>query len=172
MAEMNSRSIGKKRKECVMKMKFWKRFCCISAACAAMMTACVMPAFAGQWEQTVDGDWKYGEDGTYFTGWQKVDNVWYYLNPETELWVEKPQLNDESVCRLLENAVNRAGWYHNEDKEMYYQIDSSDKYQYTVSLMVSTEPYFSTGTLNTFDVSKKTGLAKSESTKWTLDLYE
>lgn len=153
-------------------MRFWNKFGRIVGVCSAMAALCVTPAFAGEWEQLEDGSWKYEEDGTYLTGWQQINGVWYYMDPETELWVEKPQLNETSVCYLLENAVNKAGWYQDEDDEMYYQVDWSDKYTYTVSLMVSTKPCFATGTMNTFDVSKRTGLAESQSTKLILDLYE
>lgn len=153
-------------------MKFWREFGRLACVCMAVAALDAIPAFAGQWEAFADGSWKYEEEGTYLTGWQQVDGVWYYMDPETENWVARPQLNDESVCYLLENAVNKAGWYQGDKDEMYYQIDSSDKYGYTVSLMVSTKPYFSTGTMNTFDISRKTGLAKSKSTKLVLDLYE
>ncbi len=152
-------------------MKFWKKMSSFICACAAVTAVGVTPAFAGQWEELPDGNWKYEENGEYLTGWQQVDGVWYYMDPATELWVARPQLNDKSVCYLLENAVNKAGWYRNEESLMYYQIDSSSKYGYTVSLVVSEKPYFMTGTLNTFDISKKTGLAKSQSTKEVLDLY-
>ncbi|MGN0159066.1 MAG: hypothetical protein ACI39W_08015 [Brotaphodocola sp.] len=153
-------------------MRFWKKFGSFACVCTTVMALSASPAFAGQWEPLEDGNWKYEENGKYLTGWQRVDGVWYYMDPDTELWVERPQLNDESVCYLLENAVNQAGWYRNEDKEMYYQIDSSNPYQYTVSLMVSTEPCYATGTMNTFDISRKTGLAKSQSTKLVLNLYD
>lgn len=152
-------------------MKFWKKMSCMVGVCTAVMALGTSPVFAGQWEQLDDGNWKYEENGEYLTGWQQVGGVWYYMDPETELWTVRPQINDESVCLLLENAVNKAGWYQGEDDEMYYQIDSSDKYGYTVSLMVSTKPHFSTGTMNTFDISRKTGLVKSQSTKLVLDLY-
>lgn len=153
-------------------MRFWKKFGRFASVCAAVTVLCATPAFAGEWEQLEDGSWKYEEAGTYMTGWQQINGVWYYMDPETELWVEKPQLNEESVCYLLENAVNKAGWYQNEEEEMYYQVDWVNQHTYTVSLMVSTKPHFATGTMNTFDVSRRTGLAESQSTKLILDLYE
>lgn len=152
-------------------MKFLKKFGRFACVCTAVMALSAVPAWAGQWEQLEDGNWKYEEDGSYVTGWKQVDGIWYYMDPETELWVARPQINDESVCLLLENAVNKAGWYRNEDTLMYYKIDNSSKYSYTVSLVVSEKPNFMTGTLNTFDISRKTGLAKSQSTKEVLDLY-
>lgn len=152
-------------------MKILKKISSMIGICAAVMALGSTPIHAGQWEESFDGSWKYEENGVYLTGWQQVDGIWYYMDPETELWVARPEINEESVCYLLENAVNKAGWYRNEESLMYYQIDSSSKYGYTVSLVVSEKPYFMTGTLNTFDISKKTGLAKSQSTKEVLELY-
>ncbi len=149
--------------------KNMKRFFCV---CAAMTTLFSSAAWAGEWQQMEEGSWKYEEAGVYVTGWQQIEGVWYYLNPETELWEPSPDLDQTSVCYLLENAVNKAGWYRNEENHIVYKIDSSDSYQYIVSLMQEKEPHILTNTLNTFSVSKKTGLAKSLHTKEVLNLYE
>ena len=89
-------------------MKILKKISSMIGICAAVMALGSTPIYAGQWEESFDGSWKYEENGVYLTGWQQVDGIWYYMDPETELWVARPEINEESVCYLLENAVNKA----------------------------------------------------------------
>ena len=102
--------------------------------------------------------------------WKEIPDIWYYIDSETGLWVETPVLNENSVCYLLENAVNKAGWYKKEVTEMVYHIDSVSKDTITVSLSLEGHPFHTTGTLNTFEVKLKDRTARSTSTKIVLDL--
>lgn len=128
-------------------------------------------AWAGEWKQEDDG-WRYEENGETVTGWIRSDGIWYYMDPETGLWDEHPALDDTSACRLLENAVNRAGWYASVEEEKAYKVDKTSKGYLTVSIMLQTSPTEVTSTLNTFDINRKEGTAQSKSTKLVLDLYE
>lgn len=129
-------------------------------------------AWAGEWKQLEDGDWKYEENGADVTGWIQVDGTWYYMEPDTGLWNPRPALTETAACKLLENAVNRAGWYRNEDTEKVYKVDSTSKNTITVSIMLETQPMVVTGTLNTFEIDLRNATAKSQQTKQVLDLYE
>lgn len=139
---------------------------------AAVLSWTALPTWAGEWQQLEDGSWKYEEDGAYVTGWKQIDGIWYYMDPETELWDAAPALNETSACYLLENAVNKAGWYRNEESHMVYKVDSSDPYTITVSIMLEKEPDVLTNTLNTFDIRRKEKTAKSQQTKEVLNLYQ
>ncbi len=151
-------------------MKFWKR-CALTVTAAAMLTAgAAEAAFAGEWQNFPDGSWAYEEDGVYLTGWQKINNIWYYLDPATCLWVEHPALTVDSVCYLLENAVTEAGWYANEEYIMHYVVDSYNDTSFTVSIKLETKPDEITGTLNTFIVDRRTRIAQSVQTKLNLQL--
>lgn len=129
------------------------------------------PAWAGQWRQQEDGAWKYEEEGGYATGWIRADGIWYYLDPETGLWVERPELTETAACHLVENAVNRAGWYQNEAYPIHYKAQGSDRYKVTVTALLETAPDEVTSTLGTFEVNRRTGAAREVSTKLELDLY-
>ena len=121
-------------------MKFWRKIGYSIMISAAVLSWTALPTWAGEWQQLEDGSWKYEEDGAYVTGWKQIDGIWYYMDPETELWDAAPALNETSACYLLENAVNKAGWYRNEESHMVYKVDSSDPYTITVSIMLEKEP--------------------------------
>lgn len=129
-------------------------------------------AWAGEWKLQEDNRWTYEEDGTTVTGWIQDDGTWYYMESETGLWNPHPALTQENVCKLLENAVNRAGWYRNEEAAVVYKLDSVGKRYITASVMSQPDPLGPRSTLNTFDIDMKTGKAKSQSTKLVLDLYQ
>lgn len=153
-------------------MKFWRKIGYSIMISAAVLSLTALPTWAGEWQQLEDGSWKYEEDGAYVTGWKQIDGIWYYMDPETELWDAAPALNETSACYLLENAVNKAGWYRNEESHMVYKVDSSDPYTITVSIMLEKEPDVLTNTLNTFDIRRKEKTAKSQQTKEVLNLYQ
>ncbi|MCI6888151.1 MAG: hypothetical protein MR868_13070 [Lachnospiraceae bacterium] len=153
-------------------MKFWRKIGYSIMISAAVLSWTALPTWAGEWQQLEDGSWKYEEDGAYVTGWKQIDGIWYYMDPETELWDAAPALNETSACYLLENAVNKAGWYRNEESHMVYKVDSSDPYTITVSIMLEKEPDVLTNTLNTFDIRRKEKTAKSQQTKEVLNLYQ
>ena len=147
-----------------------------SAAVLAVGTETEMKAYAAEWQQAENGDWTYAEDdGSLAAGWQKINGVWYYLDPETGVWNEHPALNETSVCYLVENAVNRQGWYDRQITEnvtLHYNLQSSNQYKYTVVLQEETQPYVMGTTWNTFEVDRKNGIAKVVSTDLSLNLYE
>lgn len=133
-------------------------------------------AYAAEWQQAENGDWTYLEDdGSLAAGWQKINGTWYDLDEENGVWNTHPSLDEVSVCHLVENAVNRAGWFDRdiaEDAVLHYRVDSSTSYKYTVVLQKESTPDEIGTTLKTFEVDKKTGKAKDLSTKIVLDLYE
>ena len=108
-------------------------------------------------------------------GWQKIDGVWYDLDAENGAWNSHPSLDETSVCYLVENAVNRAGWFNREISEdivLHYRVDSKNQYKYTVVVQEESRPDEIGSTLKTFEVDRRTGTAKDVSTKIVLDLYE
>ncbi len=147
-----------------------------SAAVFAVGTETEMKAYAAEWKQAENGDWSYVEDdGSQATGWQKINGVWYYLDAETGVWNSHPSLDETSVCYLVENAVNRAGWFNREISEdivLHYRVDSKNQYKYTVLVQEESRPDEIGSTLKTFEVDKRTGMAKDDSTKIALNLYE
>ncbi len=159
----------KNRRNRIIGKTFWKMATVVGMT-AGMLAGSALTAWAGEWKEIPDEGWKYEEDGNEVTGWVKTNDIWYYIDPETGLWVETPVLNENSVCYLLENAVNKAGWYKKEVTEMVYHIDSVSKDTITVSLSLEGQPFHTTGTLNTFEVKLKDRTAKSTSTKIVLDL--
>ena len=143
-----------------------------AAACAAVLTAAwAVPAWAGTWQQDEDGGWRYEEDGVWQTGWVQVDGIWYDLDAETGVWIQRPPVNRDTVCYLVENAVTRAGWYEHEDREMVYQVESVEKNRITVALKMETAPFEFTETAQVFEVSLRDKTAKAVTTKLVLDLY-
>ncbi len=129
-------------------------------------------AFAGQWEAQENGGYKYQEDGAYLTEWHQIDGIWYYFDSETGQWMERPELTQTAACHLLENAVNKAGWYRNENFPILYRVDSATARKMTVSVLLETAPDEITGTLGEFEIDRKSGTAKELSTKIVLDLYD
>ena len=165
---MKNRRIEEKRENRT-KKSFWKMVM-MAGMTAGLLAGSALTAWAGEWKQIPDEGWKYEENGTEVTGWVKTNDIWYYIDPATGLWVETPVLNEDSVCYLLENAVNKTGWYAKEVTEMVYHIDSVSNDTITVSLLLEGQPSRTTGTLNTFEVKLKDRTAKSLSTKIVLDL--
>ena len=146
------------------------------AAAIAVSAKTNVKAYAAEWQQAENGTWTYAEDdGSLASGWQKINGIWYDLDPETGVWNERPALDETSVCYLVENAVNKAGWFNQkieEDVILHYRVDASTKYKYTVLLQEENRPDEIGSTLKTFEVDKRTGTAKDTSTKIVLNLYE
>ena len=140
-----------------------------SAAVFAVGTETELKAYAVEWQQAENGDWTYKEDdGSLASGW-------YYLDAENGVWDSHPSLDETSVCYLVENAVNRAGWFNREISEdivLHYRVDSKNQYKYTVVVQEESRPDEIGSTLKTFEVDRRTGTAKDVSTKIVLDLYE
>lgn len=165
---MKNRRIEEKRENRT--KKSFRKMVMMAGMTAGLLAGSALTAWAGEWKQIPDEGWKYEENGTEVTGWVKTNDTWYYIDPETGFWVETPVLNEDSVCYLLENAVNKTGWYAKEVTEMVYHIDSVSNDTITVSLLLEGQPSRTTGTLNTFEVKLKDRTAKSLSTKIVLDL--
>lgn len=63
---------------------------------------CTFPAWAGEWIQEESGQWVYEENQELLKGWNRIDGIWYCLDTETGVWIEKPSMTSEAACRLLE----------------------------------------------------------------------
>lgn len=147
----------------------------------AVLLACLwcFPAFADGWVPLENGEWKYeengefaasgwrqvdgtwyyfGDDGLMLTGWVQAadDGLWYYLDTQTGAWVRRPSLSDETVVKLLDNAIMKAGYYQDEEGEVYLQVDWRDESIIYASLRQKEGPNDMT-TLNTYEIHKKTG---------------
>lgn len=160
----------------------------ISAVLACMGAA---PVYAGSWVQPQENSWVYEEDGVPATHWREIDGtwyyfddagimqtgwvrtgedqIWYYLDRETGAWLRRPVLDGETARKLLENAVNRSGYYRNEEREWEVHIDSIEGNTIYASVRVILGPNGWT-TLNNYKIHKKTGIADG-ATGADLDLY-
>jgi len=79
----------------------------------------------------IDGStlWYYIDiDGTVKTGWLKLDNTWYYLDPETRGgMIDSATIIDGQLHAFSSNGkwtgvVNTPGWYKNNDRNCWYYI--------------------------------------------------
>ena len=135
--------------------------------------------YAGEWKQE-DGSWYYEEGQLKVTGWQQISDtwyyfeqdgkmaagwiresgVWYYLDETSGAWIEKPAINKVSACHLLENAINKAGLYQNEDYPLMYEVETetSDYVKVRIQTEELPERY---KTINSYEVSRKTGIARA-----------
>lgn len=107
----------------------------------------------------VNGIWYYfDEDGLMQTGWIQAadDQLWYYLDSETGAWIRTPSLDDTAVERLLENQIKQAGYYQNEDGDVFVQVDWRSDTTIYATVRVRTGPNTVT-TLNNYEINKKTG---------------
>lgn len=136
------------------------------------------PSYADGWIQLDDQTWKYEENGSCVHGWREVNGSWYYfddaglmqtgwvqasddqlwynLDSVTGAWVRRPALNDTSVVKLLENEIRKAGYYQNEDGEVFVQVDWKSDAVIYASVRLQTGPNDVT-TLNTYEINKKSG---------------
>lgn len=151
-----------------------------TAGLAALLAGmwCV-PAYADGWVQTEDAGWKYEENGVYAaSGWREIngswyyfdeegmmqtgwvqaadDQLWYYLDTETGAWVRRPTLSDENVVKLLENAVRKAGYYQDEDGEVFYVVEWRNESIIHGAICERSGPN-DLATLNMYDIHIKTG---------------
>lgn len=152
---------------------------------ALLVTAMVcQPAMAAGWERTDTLDWRYEEDGGgYATGWRLINETWYYfdgegimetgwvkasedglwycLDTETGAWVRSPVLDDTAVIRLMENEIQKTGYYASEDRELVVCVDSRQGSLIHVSLRAIDGPNNYT-TLNNYRVHRKTGKVSAD----------
>lgn len=148
------------------RMMGWTKLAGITAAALVLSSG---TAWAGSWLEEPEG-WAYQEDGNTVSGWNRIDNIWYYMDTGTGLWQEKPSVNEENAPYLVENAMIRAGLYQDEKEDIEYRAGYSTKD--TVEVLVGWEEKPGEfHSINTFDVNKKTGTAKSRVTKEEYAVY-
>ncbi|MVX62633.1 cell wall-binding protein [Clostridium chromiireducens] len=58
-----------------------RKFICLILLAAVITASCVSTNAYALWEKD-NYQWKYIGDYGYVTGWQEIDNKWYYFNPE------------------------------------------------------------------------------------------
>lgn len=142
---------------------------CLLFAALISLTGPALPSWAGQWLQNQEGGWLYQEDGVSLTGWQNIDGWWYYLDPETGLWQENPSITAQGACCLLENRLKELNLYQDEDRETSCRLEEEKKNSYRVSVGYYEKPDV-WRSLNFFEVDPRTGVAKSESGRWEVEL--
>ena len=79
-----------------------------------------------KWVQ-VDGLWYYQKGGEYLTGWQKIKNDWYYLDPEDgHMWTDW-QTIDGKMYYLTpgDNGSAKTGWQEIDGKWYYFSAKPS-----------------------------------------------
>lgn len=162
-------------------IRFAKNGIKVFSLAAALMLATPQSAWAGNWVRQ-DEKWLYGENGTWETGWQLIENEWYYfdsqgimmtgwvkdaenqkwyyLNKSDGKWETKPAMTEEAACHLLENTLKEAGLYQDEQREIQYKVDYVTKDSIKISIGYEKIPgIFST--INTYEVDRKNRTAKS-----------
>lgn len=150
------------------------------------------PAYAGTWIQPEDQTWMYEEEESYATGWRQIDGawyyfdeagimqtgwvraaddgLWYYLDQTTGAWIVRPAMTADVAEKLLENAVEKTGFYKDETNPLYIYIDKDENGRIFAELRLQTGPaVFST--MNSYEISKKTGIADAVAGP-DLNLYE
>lgn len=148
--------------------RLWKRF---GVLLAALVIGSAFPAWAGQWVQDDNGDYRYEEDGLYAAGWQKIDGTWYYLDTETGVWNPRPTMNGETASYLLSNKLKDAGLYQDEEAEVVCRVDYIMDRTIYLSVGIWTSPNdFST--ITSFEVNQRRGTAESKETKIKFNLWE
>lgn len=136
-----------------------------------MLAGSSMTAWAGQWLQQDEGSWLYEDEGSYAYGWQQIDGYWYYLDAESGIWNARPAITDEAAEHLLWNALKKADLYQKEGAELICKVVYSEQNQATISVGTETGPNgFSI--INNFKVDRRQGIAKSNYSKTTFDLWE
>ena len=62
---------------------------------------CTFPAWAGEWIQGENGQWVYEENQELLKGWNRIDGIWYCLDTETGVWIEKPSMTSEKAGQMV-----------------------------------------------------------------------
>lgn len=136
-----------------------------------LMVGCAFPAWAGEWTQAENGDWRYEEDGVYATGWQNIDGIWYYLDTETGIWNPRPAMTGEAASYLLSNKLKEAGLYQDESSEPICRVDYIVDGVIYLSVGLQTSPNdFSV--ITSYEVNQRRGTAENRSTKINFNLWE
>lgn len=138
---------------------------------AMMVFGCSFSAWAGGWVQADNGDWRYEDEGSYATGWQNIDGIWYCLDTETGVWNPRPAMNGETASYLLSNKLKEANLYQDEKAEVICRVDYVMEGVIYISVGTQTSPNdFSV--ITNFEVKQRTGAAEAPSTKIKFNLWE
>ncbi|MCB7317267.1 hypothetical protein [Lacrimispora sp. 210928-DFI.3.58] len=168
-----------------MKLKNGRRSC-LKNSCRALAAACILCSAvlpfkaygaetvfeeaAGEYGDVIlpgwnelGGKWYYAdEDGNLLTGWIKDDalNKWYYLDESSGELRSRPGINQESACHLLENALVRDKLYQEEERPLLFHVEETTNSYIKVVVRVEEKPDRFRN-INTYEVDKKTGVAKA-----------
>lgn len=119
---------------------------------------CTFPAWAGEWIQGENGQWVYEENQELLKGWNRIDGIWYCLDTETGVWIEKPSMTSEVACRLLENKLLEMGMYRDEEEPLQFKVDYENTQMVQVSVGYEDKPDVF-HRINTYEIDKKKGTA-------------
>ena len=91
-------------------------------------------------------------------GWNRIDGIWYCLDTETGVWIEKPSMTSEAACRLLENKLLEMGMYQDEEEPLQFKVDYENNQMVQVSVGYEDKPDVF-HRINTYEIDKKKGTA-------------
>ena len=128
-------------------------------------------AWAGEWTQAENGDWRYEEEGVYATGWQNIGGIWYYLDTETGIWNPRPAMTGEAASHLLSNKLKEAGLYQDEESEVICRVDYITDGVIYLSVGLQTSPN-DFAVITSYEVNQRRGMAENRSTKINFNLWE
>lgn len=80
----------------------------------------------GNWSRSSDGSWKFYQlDGSLITGWAKMGDKWYYLNPENNGIMETGwvKIGEEWYYTDLTDGSMKTGWIKENGK--WYYLENS-----------------------------------------------
>lgn len=105
-----------------------------------------------------NGQWVYEENQELLKGWNRIDGIWYCLDTETGVWIEKPSMTSEAACRLLENKLLEMGMYRDEEEPLQFKVDYENTQMVQVSVGYEDKPDVF-HRINTYEIDKKKGTA-------------
>ena len=100
---------------------------------------CTFPAWAGEWIQEESGQWVYEENQELLKGWNRIDGIWYCLDTETGVWIEKPSMTSEA-------------------EPLQFKVDYENNQMVQVSVGYEDKPDVF-HRINTYEIDKKKGTA-------------
>lgn len=98
------------------------------------------------------------ENQELLKGWNRIDGIWYCLDTETGVWIEKPSMTSEAACRLLENKLLEMGMYRDEEEPLQFKVDYENTQMVQVSVGYEDKPDVF-HRINTYEIDKKKGTA-------------
>lgn len=149
-----------------------------------MMAAVLMSsqAYGGEWIEKEGSVWQYEEEGSAVTGWQEINEKWYYFNSQGDMetgwiktsadslwyyldengaWIEKPQITGKTAVYLLDNALKKADLYQNEEAELQYIVEYETSDYIKVTVRIEKSPDYFTG-INTYQINRKSAVARPD----------